>query len=245
MALKFKCLLLFLLTVGIAHASPVIHVATWNIHHGKNLDRLAEEMRTTSLGESEILNLQEIMVKEGQAEKIANQFGYQYVSQGSNAILSKYPILASGSVLVNPDTGRRVVWADLSTHRGTTIRVYCPHLSYKVKMSPFIPEIRKTEMERLLAHAQDFQGPIIVAGDLNSVGYFLWGHENEPEIQLIKAKGYTDTLERVATRTNELVGRIDWIFTKGFKTAWAVKGDFAGSDHRWMQAWVDLDTEFY
>ena len=223
----------------------MITVGTWNIHKGKKLKQVMEEIEMTSLKDSDVLNLQEIMIKQGQGEEVAKRFGYQFVSKGSNAIFTRFPIIASGHVVVNPETGRSAVWADLSTHRGTIVRVYCPHLSYKVKVSPFIPEIRGQETRRILEHAADFNGSVIVAGDLNTVGFFVGGHEDEETIILLKNAGYKDTLERVATRTHQLVGRIDWIFAKGLQTLWAVKGEYTGSDHRWMQSMLTVQPAYH
>ncbi|HEX4925364.1 MAG TPA: endonuclease/exonuclease/phosphatase family protein [Bdellovibrionales bacterium] len=231
--------MIVLLVSSLAAAEPFT-VGTWNIHRGRNIERVIEELETAPIGASAILALQEVSPQKKHAELLAARFGLNFHYFGSDAILTRYSIVRAGAIVSNPQTGRHTPWAELEVEPGRIVRVYSPHLSYKLKTNPFIGDVRGQEMKVILDHADTFDGPVIIAGDLNSVGSFLGGHDREPAIRLLRARGFRDELSAVACRTHTLVGRIDWIFSRGLQHAGAVKGRYAGSDHRWMLARVKL-----
>lgn len=219
---------------GLAAEAQVVRIASWNLG---GLSQSADEKTALAmelLAESaDILALQEC--PEPSTSPAAEQ-GWQGVYEYSNAILSRWPILRSGLVAANPAWPRDLPWADIQPPNGPVFRVYSAHLTFKRGGIPFLTQARAIEARRILIHASSFEGPVILAGDLNTVGWIFGGQESEPAIQLIEASGYTDALFTIGGRTQGLLGRLDWIFSRGFQSAEPVLGDYAGSDHRWILA---------
>jgi endonuclease/exonuclease/phosphatase (EEP) superfamily protein YafD len=226
---------LFLLAIA-AVPAEALSVATWNIHKGAGWKKLEREL-AGPLKSSDILLLQEVLTKdEGQQGlKIARLHGAQVVVAGRDVIITRLPLVATGQLLINPTTRRHGAWATLRMGE-QQLRVYSLHLSYKVKRSPFIPEVRDGEMARVLAHAKSFSGPVIIGGDLNTVGWFVCCSADEVLLQRLKSAGYQSAVSGAPGRTHHLAGRTDWIFTKGLVAESALRGPYAGSDHRWVRS---------
>jgi endonuclease/exonuclease/phosphatase family metal-dependent hydrolase len=227
----------FLLTAGTVRAED-LKVCTWNINKGVKFQHILDELKTAPLAGCDILALQEVMPadKEKQAHMIADTMHATYARGGRDVIVTKLPVIRFGEVRLR--SGRNATWADIRSRSGITIRIYDVHLSYKIGINPFIPEKRKEEMEKILQHAKDFKGPVIIAGDFNTVGWLLGGQSSDPVPMLLRRFGYTEALTK--GRTNRLCGRIDWIFVKGMKMGQARLGNYAGSDHKWITADVQL-----
>jgi endonuclease/exonuclease/phosphatase family metal-dependent hydrolase len=227
----------FLLAVNVASAEN-LKVCTWNINKGKNFQRVLDELKTDSIAGCDVLALQEVMPadKEKQARMITSALQATYARGGRDVIVTKLPVVRFGEVRLRP--GRNATWADIRSRSGIVFRVYDVHLSYKIGLNPFIPEKRKEEMENILKHAKDFKGSVIVAGDFNTLGWLFGGQASDPVPTLLRNRGYTEASFK--GRTNTLCGRIDWIFTKGMKMGQARLGNYAGSDHKWITADVQL-----
>lgn len=225
-----------------AAAARELCVATWNIHGGRKLERVRKELSRPPLSGCEVLALQEVLTKEegAQERRLAAQHAAEAVAAGRDVILSRLPVVSSGSLRINPATGRQAAWADLRASSRSVVRVYSVHLSYKVRRSPFIREIRKEEMARVLEHAAASSGPVVVAGDYNTVGWFVCCHASAPSLRLLRAAGYADALAGARGSTQRFVGPVDWIFVKGLSPARARRGDYAGSDHRWMLSVLEV-----
>ena len=217
-----------------ASAVPELTVCTWNIHKGKRWERVVRELRESKLASCDLLALQEVLTgEEGrQGEKLAEAHGASLAKAGRDVILSRVPVAASGELTVNPGTGRRAVWVDVEAAPGTLVRFYSLHLSYKVERSPFITHVRRAEMEAVLAHAEAFPGPVIIAGDFNTVGWFLGGHRDAPLLESLRRAGYREASP--PGRTQWSGGKVDWIFVKGLKPRGGELGLYGGSDHRWL-----------
>jgi endonuclease/exonuclease/phosphatase (EEP) superfamily protein YafD len=227
----------FLLAVSISNAE-VLKVGTWNINRGKNIQSVLNELKTAPLADSDVLSFQEVMPadNEKQARMIAGSLQATYARGGRDVIVTKLPIVSFGEVRLR--SSRNATWADIRSRSGIIFRVYDAHLSYKLGINPFIPGQRKEEMEKILQHAKYFNGPVIISGDFNTLGWLLGGQSNDPVPTLLRNAGYTEASFK--GRTNLLCGRIDWIFTKGMKMGQARLGNYAGSDHKWVMADLQL-----
>jgi endonuclease/exonuclease/phosphatase family metal-dependent hydrolase len=230
-------ILCFLLAVSISSAED-LKIGTWNINKGKNFQRVLDELKTDSIAGCDVLALQEIMPadNEKQARMITSALQATHVREGRDVIVTKLPVIRFGEVQLR--SGRNATWADIRSRSGIIFRVYAVHLSYKIGINPFIPEKRKEEMGKILQHAKDFIGPVIVAGDFNTLGWLFGGQASDPVPILLRNRGYTEASFK--GRTNMLCGRIDWIFTKGMKIKQVRLGNYAGSDHKWITAYLQL-----
>lgn len=103
-----------------------------------------------------------------------------------------------------------------------------------------ISRIRGLEIQRILDHAGLTAGPAVIAGDFNSIGKWFSGYGGEDSIRLTKSAGFTDALGKVGGSTHKLCGRIDWIFLRGPSLLKGLRGDYGGSDHRWIFAEFSL-----
>ena len=208
-------------------------MVSWNIHKGKHLSRVENELQSPPLAKASLIALQEVL-----KEHLPN------ISHraGRDAILSKWKLGERGHVLVNPKTGRVAAWADAASPEGTTVRIYSLHLSYKIGRNPFVPHIRTAEMRAVLDHAEDVKGPVIVAGDFNTIGWFFCCNRSAPLLHLLARRGYSDALAAsdVDCNTQHIVGTVDWIFVKGLTPISATCGNYAGSDHKWIEARVSF-----
>ena len=204
------------------------------------MEKIEGELENSPLRESTIISFQEIISKNGQVEYLAKKYGYYYYYKGRNGVLSKYPITKSGFVIVNQDTDRKAIWVDLLIESSQPIRIYIPHLSYKIKINPFIADIRGKEMNQILEHTEAFDGPIIIAGDLNTIGFLFFGHSREPAILYAKRAGFVDAMKDIKYSSQRFVGRVDWILARGFKILTSTQGNYGGSDHRWIQSTLEI-----
>ncbi len=222
---------------ALALSSNTIVVSSWNIQNGEDFSQIIDEIKATKLKNSDLFVIQEIQTNQSinQAQVLAKMFGYFFVFKGRDAILSKFPIQKSGAIVINKSPKREAVWADVDVGGENYIRIYGLHLSYKVDISPFIQEIRGDEISVVIEHSKSFDGPVIVAGDLNTIGDMFWGEESEPAIVFLKDAGFNDAFEGEDFSTHLIFGRLDWIFSKGFDVEKSVVGNFSVSDHRWIQ----------
>ena len=115
-----------------------------------------------------------------------------------NAILSRYPILASGQgKLPQLDTliGRGYVWAQLDLGAGETLLVIGAHLE------PGHADARLAQTEALIDNWAA-QPKTVLAGDMNAL-------PGSPEIQMIVEAGFVDAWVEAGQEDRP---RIDWIF---------------------------------
>lgn len=209
--------------------SPPVRVTTWNLGGGK-----AQQALDLFAATSDVIALQECP---DPGRPLTTDAGSQWhgVHEYSNAILSRWPIVQSGLIAANPAWARDLPWADIQPPEGPALRVYSIHLTFKRHGNPFLGAARAAEIRRILLHARGFAGPVIVAGDFNTVGWILGGQASEPAIELLEASGYVDAFRAVGGRTHALLGRLDWIYAKGFVATDQLLGDYDGSDHRWLK----------
>ncbi|MDA0207560.1 MAG: endonuclease/exonuclease/phosphatase family protein [Acidobacteria bacterium] len=234
------CLLVCLSATALAVAtepdSSTVRVATWNLGALSSADQEKASRALALFADTvDVIALQECP-DPGQPLTTQDGSKWQGIYEYSNAILSRWPIVQSGLVAANPAWARDLPWADIQPPAGPAFRIYSIHLTFKRHGNPFLGAARAVEIRRILIHARGFVGPVILAGDFNTVGWILGGQESEPAIELLQASGYVDALGSVGGRTQAVLGRLDWIYTRGFAAADQVLGNYDGSDHRWLQA---------
>lgn len=231
-ALAILVLLQAAATLG---ASQPLRIASWNLNSLSGSQRTLSELHALA-AQTDILILQEaVSPKQGDLSQILAKSSHPYrTALGSNAIASRFPIRNSGTVHVRPAFLRVLPWADLDTPAGL-VRVYAVHLTYKLGSNPLAYDLRASEISLLLQHAQSVPHPVILAGDFNSLGSVLLGHSREPSLDLVRRAGFRDSLSTDPGATHLLLGRLDWIFSRGLHTASAQRGQYSGSDHRWIR----------
>jgi len=219
-----------------AAGSHVLHVVTYNVQWGKNIDRAINVLKTRApLPDADIVVLQE-MDADG-TRRIADALGMAWVYYPAavhpklghdfgNAVLSRWPIVEDEKVML-PHVGglrhaRRIATAATVLVGTVKVRVYSTHLGTPGDIRP---SKRRDQAHTILADAATYS-LVIIAGDMNShgigkafrAGGFLWPTEHN---------GFTTAFFNW-----------DHIFFKGFappdppaKSAGIVRDTLGTSDH--------------
>lgn len=224
-------------------ATSTVIISIWNLHNQQsifgndNLTTIKDQFVKTSLKDSDLIALQEVTDNE-KINEITEPYGFIFSGQ-RDAILSKHAIVKSGHIIINP-YGRTAFWSDIQITNDTVLRLYSVHLSFKQDRSPFIEKQRGEEMANLLKHAADFNGPTIIAGDFNTITVFKSEIKKIPALYNLNEAGYKSSRPIDACDSHIPLGQQDWIFVKGAEVIRYVCGNYAGSDHRWIQAEIGL-----
>jgi endonuclease/exonuclease/phosphatase family metal-dependent hydrolase len=162
-------------------ADGILRVVTFNVEHGRRIDRAIAGLRThPSLKSADVIMLQEM---DGPGvEEIAKALGMNYVYfPGShdpkgghdmgNAVLSPWPMEDPRKILL-PHPSRiihraRAVVTARVTIEGRPVRVYSVHLGSPLGVGP---GARREQAEMVLKDAAASADPLIVAGDFNTDG---------------------------------------------------------------------------
>ncbi len=165
----------------------VIKVMTFNIHHGKGMDKQANLHRiaeVVDICEADIIGLNEVdsrfskrSLYEDQAAWLANQLKMDYffspsISRSSkrsaeireygNALLSRFPIIKKKSHVFNKIAGmegRSLLDATIRINK-QPIQINVTHLS----INPFL---HKKQTDFIVSHHHQTANPIILLGDWN------------------------------------------------------------------------------
>ncbi|MCK4710874.1 MAG: endonuclease/exonuclease/phosphatase family protein [Gammaproteobacteria bacterium] len=214
-------------------------VSIWNLHNqnsilgNDNNTVIQNQFSDTSLKESDIIALQEV-TSSGKIKAMTDQYGFKLYG-ARDAILTKRAVVNNGTVVIN-QYGRTAFWSDIQITPEKILRLYSVHLSYKIARSPFIEEQRGEEINELLKHAESFSGPVIIAGDFNTITVFKADIKNIPVLKNFYTAGFSSSRPIGACNSHIPLGEQDWIFVKNLKPVRYVCGNYAGSDHRWIQA---------
>jgi endonuclease/exonuclease/phosphatase family metal-dependent hydrolase len=160
-----------------------LRVVTFNIRFALEIERAIEVLRDDSLRGADILTLQEM--DEAGVDRIARALGCDYAFYPAvihptsgryfgPAVLSRWPIERSWKVLL-PHAGwtrgqRRTATAAVLRVRGIRVLAYAVHLETPVQISD---AERRDQARAVLADAEDWRGPVVIAGDFNSEGIGL------------------------------------------------------------------------
>jgi endonuclease/exonuclease/phosphatase family metal-dependent hydrolase len=161
-------------------AKAPLRVVTFNIRESREIDRAIAVLRSDSLRGADVVALQEM--SESGVDRIARALHLNYAYYPAvihhrtggyygPAVLSRWPIERSWKVMLphgSWDRGlRRTATAAVVRANGLRILVYAVHLETVVKLSP----AKRTEQARAVTEdAKAFQGPVVIAGDLNDSG---------------------------------------------------------------------------
>ena len=214
-------------------AAAPIRIVSFNIKYGQEIDRAIGLLRGDSLMAADLLALQEM--DEVGVERIARalHMDYAYYPAAVHpvrrryfgpAVLSRWPIERSWKLLL-PHAGwtrgqRRTATAAVVRIRDVPVLVYAVHLETPVQITA---AERRDQVTAVLADADRFRMPVVIAGDFNSEAIGV----------VLKRRGY-------AWHT-ELIGpTISWfswdhIFTRGFPRGLGrgvVHEVHGASDHR-------------
>ncbi|MBI1352786.1 MAG: hypothetical protein GC160_00460 [Acidobacteria bacterium] len=247
LAVPFRCTLLGLALLGCAFGRPAlidspVRVASWNLRRGLDSPSIRKGLATPLLSaDCDILALQETSAaaEEAPVATLAAERGWSYTGNASNAILSRWPIRRAGRAVIGVNRTRELPWADIETPAGP-LRIYSVHLSFRNGGWPFEEQLRFQEIAWILYHLERTEppespsAPVILAGDFNSIGWLLGGHQQEKGLRLLSSRGFLAAPGDGATHA--LFGRLDWILARGLRPVDGGVGKFSGSDHRWLWA---------
>jgi endonuclease/exonuclease/phosphatase family metal-dependent hydrolase len=201
-----------------------VRVMTYNIRAAYGLDGrqdIEAVARVIEGAGTEIVALQEISrgwLLDGSTDLLpllSRQLNMPYTTMGASAdpiggiaILSRYPILATGQGdLPRLDTlvGRGYLWAQIDLGAGETLLVFTTHLHHEPERN----DVRMAQVEAML-NAWNGQPQVVLLGDMNAI-------PGSPEMQMILDAGFVDTwAEAGHGEVNTSFGghpnwRIDWI----------------------------------
>jgi endonuclease/exonuclease/phosphatase family metal-dependent hydrolase len=194
-----------------------LRVVTFNIRESREIDRAIAVLRSDSVRDADVVALQEMSDRGVDRIARALHLNYAYYPAVIHhrtggyygpAVLSRWPIERSWKVLLpygSWDRGqRRTATAAIVRANGLRVLVYAVHLETVVKLSP----AKRAEQASAVAEdARAFQGPVVIAGDLNDYGMAARIHD----------LGYTWLTEWVgATHT---IFSMDHILTRGLAPA--------------------------
>ena len=244
---------------------PKITVATFNVHFGKQTQKIADIVRENqNLAKADIILLQEIESHEheiiSRAQKIADKLSMHHVYAPARivkktnthgiAILSKYPIVASDIVQLDyfrlgfVSRTRIALNAEIEIG-GEQVLVSNVHLDTRLNATDRIAQIysivRKLNEHRI--------NKVVVAGDLNTMP-FVWAKgilpvfyddQRKKLYDFFQGHGYESKMEKLGyTHTfGPIRFSLDAIYAKGVRMErFGVEKNIKISDHR--PVWADL-----
>ena len=163
-----------------ATSERAVRVVTFNVQWGRHVERAIHVLKTRApLTDADIVLLQEMDA--AGTQRIAEALGMSWVyypaavhpkrgADFGNAILSRWPIVADGKLLL-PHVGglrhaQRIATAATVLIDSTPVRVYSAHLGTP---SDIRPSKRRDQARMIMSDAARY-ALVIVAGDMNSHG---------------------------------------------------------------------------
>lgn len=155
------------------------------------------------------------------------------------ALVSAYPIVASGRVeLPRVRQTRAFLWADLlvpdANGRPAPLRVYVPHFENRSSTGTGTGG-RAAQANAVLEHLDAWRvthptTPVIVMGDLNSIGQILNPGTRELAIRLLASR-LEPSLPYYEPTMPTWPWQVDWIFADGLELVFSEVARIDGSDH--------------
>jgi endonuclease/exonuclease/phosphatase family metal-dependent hydrolase len=235
-----------------------LRVATYNVHM-QSAKAIVEAIQANpNLRRVDVLLLQEIEDNSAsQAEEVARRLnmnyayapGYGLADGGSHgvAIISRHELkdleiieLPYFHVVVN--SARRVALGATIELNRAKVRIYSVHLDNRIN-----PSKRKKQLAPVFDAAAQFEGPVVIGGDLNT-SPFCWGlalipvpcglQDNATE-NSAKAAGFTTPLAEAGATAKWLSMKLDAIYVRDLQTnSRAVEESVRLSDH--LPVWLDV-----
>lgn len=235
--------------------NTMLRVATWNVGLGEALHTWpAEALADHPVFEgTELLALQEICSDdEGRqletfAAALRQHQGDAHVAfvrtdpadpmmcARGQALVSAHPIVAYGRVeLPRVRQVRSFLWADVLIDDSVVLRVYVPHFENRTSIGTGV-EGREEQARALLDHLESWRRqhpdqPVLVMGDLNTVGNLLDPGSREPAIRLLSRHLQPSLPEHQPTMP-KWPWQVDWIFAGGLELLSSNVLQVEGSDH--------------
>jgi endonuclease/exonuclease/phosphatase family metal-dependent hydrolase len=240
-------------------------IVSINLAKETDVGRIAEEIRKDStLGRADVLSLQEV-IREGTnpsvAERLAAKLGMSVAVAGTGdggngdnrdsiALLSRFP-LTDPQVIQLPRNGLglrsrcRVALAATIEGLAQPVRVVGLHLDTRVNA-----ESRLLQLEPVLAASADFQGPVVLAGDFNTNGFWWVEHllpipfvsdQAQSVFEHLRGAGFSTPFAPGGQATNDFLGlQLDWVFLRGLEAASSGVAPLDFSDHH--AVWVRTES---
>lgn len=236
-------------------AGSGLRVATWNVGLGQPLETWpGETLADHPVFEgTELLALQEICSDDG-GRSLQTFAAAMRQHQGDarvafvrtdpadpmmcargQALVSAYPIIAYGRVeLPRARQVRSFLWADVRLPEGQVLRVYVPHFENRTSVSTGV-EGRAEQALVLLDHLEGWRArhpgrPVLVMGDLNTVGNVIDPGTRELAIELL-SRHLEPSLPRPTPTMPTWPWQVDWIFAGGLELQGSDVLRVEGSDH--------------
>jgi endonuclease/exonuclease/phosphatase family metal-dependent hydrolase len=240
-------------------AGEPLRVVTYNIHHIDG-ERLAAALDgNVALGRADVILLQEVVrpsATDSSACVVARArgwwcayapgHGYQGGSLGV-AIISRTPLAATEAIElpffhVRFNAGRRVALAATVDVDGTPVRLYSVHLDNRLT-----PGQRVKQLAPVLDAAETWDGPALIAGDMNTSPFTWVGHvvpmptgtQDDRLERYVRSRGFTAPVAGSGPPHQWLSMRLDAIYTRGLRVLDSdVEQTVRASDH--LPLWADL-----
>lgn len=230
-------------------AGSTIRIGTFNIHAGKGSDGRRDLGRVADCiasGELDYVALNEVRgrtlwKKQDQVGQLGRrlEMGWLfapaariwYHRESGNGLLTSLPVSFWQRIPLSrryDHSQRNAVLVGLR-HRGRTIHVLLSHVTRRDDRD------RQAQLRAVIAMYLALAEPAILVGDMNS-------DAEDPQIrQLLETRGVGDPVGEILGP--EAPGRIDWIFTRGFRCLDAGIRDDGASDHPLIWAELELLPE--
>ena len=229
-----------------------LRIATFNIHAAKGADGRRDVDRVAEcLGGLDFVALNEVrgpqtLQKQGQAQQLGERLGLAwlfapavrvwYHLESGNGLLSALPIAFWQRIPLSRKVDRshrNAVLVGLP-YQGRTVHVLLTHINRRHDTE------RRAQLRAVIALYLSLDQPSILMGDMNSTA-------DDPLIRgLLETPGVDDPVGGTLdpeTLEKEAPGRIDWIFTRGFRCVNAGITDKGASDHPMIWAELELPPE--
>jgi endonuclease/exonuclease/phosphatase family metal-dependent hydrolase len=225
-------------------------IGTFNIHGGKglqgrvDLERTAECLGALRLDCAALSEVHgpALWQTQDQAEQLGRRLGMAwlfapavrewYHLEMGNALLTSLPVVFWQRIPLArryDRSHRNAVLVGL-TWQGRTIHLLLTHINRRDDRQ------RQAQLRAVIALYLALAEPAVLAGDLNS-------DSDDPQIrQLLATSGVEDPVGRIVGSQSPgevAAGRIDWIFTRGFRCVEAGIEDHGASDHPLV--WAELE----
>lgn len=239
-----------------------LRVVTYNVHLETAAGIIQAIEHNARLRAADLLLLQEMEARDREgatrAEQVAKALGMNFAyapgyglrSGGSHgvAILSRFPLrdievieLPYYHVVVN--SARRVALGATLNLGGKDLRVYSVHLDNRIS-----PARRQKQLAPVLRAATSFDGPVVIAGDLNT-SPFCWawallplpcGQQDDAAEESARKYGFDTPVSNSGATFKWLSMKLDAIYLRGLETGdSAVEHSVRLSDH--LPLWLDLE----
>jgi endonuclease/exonuclease/phosphatase family metal-dependent hydrolase len=238
-ALSIRLVIFFTFAGLTLPAETSVRIASWNLNSLRG--GAASQVGLRELAAThDVIALQELPgdSRSGFAARLGLPASWHAFGFASNAIAGRYPIRRSGVTEVSVNPPRHLPWVEMETPQGPLV-VYSIHLTYRLTWHPFLEHQRAYEARLLLRDALAFDAPVVLAGDFNSLGWVVGGHE-ELSVRTLRTAGFQPLVS--PGDTHRLLGKLDWIFVRGLRGRAGDTGAYQGSDHRWIHAQVGPGT---